>query len=288
MHLKIIPSFLMLFVCTILFSQEATEIYLFDLNKTDSTYTLTNPINISENEGYDNQPSFSEDGTSILFSSIRNGQTDIAVFDMEFGFRSWLTNTDGSEYSPASIPKKKKNFSCIRLNEDGSQLLYKYSYKNKDPEVLIPGLQVGYYIWFDNKTIISFVLGDVETLQVSFFTCEIKYPVQQKIGRSFQKIPNTDLISFISKSHETPEIYSLNPMNSEITYITDPIEGSEDLAWTLDGSMLMGKDAKIYKFKPHNDENWQEITIESDLPIKNITRLAVSPDGTKIAVVVGE
>ncbi|MEN8123797.1 MAG: hypothetical protein ABFR32_01610 [Bacteroidota bacterium] len=288
MHLKIIPSFLMLFVCTITFPQEATEIYLFELNKTDHNYTLTNPINISDNEGYDNQPSFTDDGTSILFSSNRNGQTDIALYDIEFGFRSWLTNTEGNEFSPASIPKKKKYFSCIRLNEDGSQLLYKYSYKNKEPLVLIPNLKVGYYIWFDNKSVILFVLGDLESLQVNNFKYKIRYPAQQKIGRSFQKIPDTDLISFISKSHETPEIYSLNPINSETTFITDPIEGSEDLTWTLDGSILMAKDAKIFKFKPHEDKDWKEITIESDLPLKNITRLVVSPDGTKIAIVVDE
>ncbi len=288
MPLKIISSFLMLFICAISFSQEATEIYLFDLIKTDDSFTLTNPINISENEGYDNQPSFTDDGTSILFTSIRDDQTDIAIYDLEFGFRSWLTNTKGNEYSPASIPKKKKNFSCIRLDEDDSQLLYKYSYKNKEPEVLLPSLQVGYYIWFDNKTIISFVLGDTQTLQVSHFKCGIRYPIQQNIGRSFQKIPNSNLISFISKSHETSEIYSLDPLNSNSTYITDPLEGSEDLTWTQDGSILMAKDAKVFKFKPHKDENWKEISIESDLPIKNITRLTVSPDGTKIAIVVDE
>ena len=289
MHLKIIPSFLMLFVFATIFSQKATEIYLFDLNKTDNSFTLSNPINISDNEGYDNLPSFTEDGNSILFSSYRDGQIDIALYDLKFGFRSWLTNTEVNEYSPASIPKKKKYFSCIRLEEDGSQLLHKYSYKNKEPVVLVPNLKMGYYIWFDNKTIISFVLGDdYETLMVSYFKCDITYPIQQKIGRSFQKIPNTDLISFICKVHESPEIYSLNHQTSEIAYITDPIEGSEDIAWTLDGNMLMGKNSKIFKFKPNEDENWKEISIDSDLPIKNITRLVVSPDGTKIAIVVDE
>ena len=288
MHLKIIPSFLMLFVYATIFSQEATEIYLFDINKVDNNYTLTNPINISDNKGYDNQPSFTEDGSSILFSSNRDGQTDIALYDLEFGFRSWLTHTEGNEYSPSSIPKKKKYFSCIRLNEDGSQLLYKYSYKNKDPLVLIPNLKVGYYIWYDSKTVISFVLGDIESLQVSNFKYKIRYPVQQKIGRSFQKIPSTELVSFISKSLETPEIYSLNPINSETTYITDSNEYTPYKYVHADEFILMGKGAKIYKFKPHEDENWKEIIIESDLSIKNITRIVVSPNGTKIAIVVKE
>ncbi|MDH3321698.1 MAG: hypothetical protein OEM04_01850 [Flavobacteriaceae bacterium] len=274
-------------------AQDATEIYLFDLIKKDSSFQLTNPINISNNKGYDNQPSFSADGNSILFSSERNGQTDIAKYEILENYRIWLTNTDASEFSPMVYPNKKKYFTCVRLNEDGSQLLYKYAFKNKDPEILIPQLKVGYYLWFNNKTIISFVLGDIETLQVSNFKYKIKYPIQSNIGRSLNLIPasytkNKQLISFISKSHESPEIYAIDPLDSEIEYITDPLEGSEDLTWTPDGTILMGSNNKIFKLKPGIDQEWLAIDIESDLPLKNITRLVVSPSGSKIAVVVDE
>lgn len=293
MHLKIIPSFLMLFVSALTFSQEATEIYLFDLVKSDSTFIISNPKNISLNEGYDNQPSFTEDGTAILFSSSRKGQTDIARYDILGDYRNWITNTDANEYSPTSYPNKKKYFTCVRLEQDGEQLLYKYSYKKKEPVVLIPNLKVGYYVWFNNKSLVSFVLGEIETLQVSNFKFKIKYPIQENIGRSINKVPSSisfgnELISFISKSHEVSEIYIINPVSSETKYLVDAIEGSEDFTWTLDGTILMGKDNKIFKFKTGEDKNWSPIVIESELPIQNITRLVVSPDGKKIAIVVKE
>jgi len=293
MRLKIIPSFLMLFVSALTFSQEATEIYLFDLVKSDNTFIISNPKNISQNEGYDNQPSFTEDGTAILFSSLRNGQTDIARYDIIGDYRNWITNTDVNEYSPASYPNKKKYFTCVRLEHDDEQLLYKYSYKKKEPVVLIPNLKVGYYVWFNNKSLVSFVLGEIETLQVSNFKFKIKYPIQENIGRSINKVPSSisfgnELISFISKSHEVSEIYIINPVSSETKYLVDAIEGSEDFTWTLDGTILMGKDNIIFKFKPGEDKNWSTIVIESELPIQNITRLVVSPDGKKIAVVVNE
>lgn len=293
MYFKISRSFLMVFFCVSIYAQESTEIYLFDLTKTDSTFIISNPINISNNEGYDNQPSFTEDGTAILFSSSRNGQTDIARYDIIDNYRTWLTKTDANEYSPATYPNKKKYFTCVRLDSDGKQQLYKYAYKKKEPQVLIPNLKVGYYLWFDKFTIVSFVLGDTETLQVSNFKHKIKYPIQSNIGRSLNKIPATisngeNLMSFISKSHGAPEIYAINPVNSEEKYIADALEGSEDLTWTLDGTILMGKNNEIFKLKPREDKEWFAIKIESDLPIKNISRLVVSPNGTKIAIVVGE
>jgi len=282
----------MIFTCAFISAQKATEIYLFDLKKSDSEYIISNPVNISNNEGYDNQPSFTEDGTSILFTSTRDGQTDIARYDIIEKYRVWVTNTDINEYSPAPYIGKKKYFTCVRFEEE-SQLLYKYSYKTREPEVLIPNLMIGYYVWFNKNIVITYVLGDIESLQVSNFKRKIKYPIEQNIGRSLSKIPNPysigkDKISYISKSHGNPEIYEIDPITSESTYLIDAIEGSEDLTWTIDGAILMAKEDVIYKFHPKQDNGWTPIIIESNIPLKNITRLSVSPDGKKIAVVVDQ
>lgn len=280
-------------LCSFITAQEATEIYLFDLKEQDGQITISNPINISKSEGYDNQPSFTEDGSAVLFSSFRDGQADISKYFIQEKYRVWLTSTKESEFSPAILPGKKKFFTCVRLNEDGSQFLYKYPYKKKLPELLIPDLKVGYYLWLDEKRIVSFVIGDIETLQVTNFKFKIRYPIQSNIGRSLHKIPNTaelgtNLVSFISMNHEVPEIYSIDPQTSDIKYITDALTGSQDLTWTAKGSIIMGHNSSIYKFYPGVDEKWEPISIESELPIEGITRLAISPDGTKLAVVVLE
>ncbi len=283
----------MSFLCAVITAQESTEIYLFDLKEQENTITISNPVNISNNDGYDNQPSFTEDGLAILFASFRDGQSDISKYFIDENFRVWLTNTEESEFSPMPVPGKKKYFSCVRHNEDDTQFLYKYAYKKKLPELLIPDLKVGYYLWFNDKTLISFVIDDVETLEVTNFKYDIRYPIQSNIGRSLHKIPRSaglgeGLVSFISLSHEVPEIYSINPLNSEIIYLTDALSNSQDITWTAKGSMLMGKDTKIYKFHPGSDESWQPILIESEFPFEGISRLVISPDGSKLAVVVVE
>jgi len=278
---------LLLAITTIGFSQTDTEVYLFDFIHGDSIIVIDNPINISDNKGYDNQPSFLNDGSGVLYSSTRNGQTDIALYDIENNVNVWLTETDANEYSPIQTPDKKY-FTAIRLEEDGSQLLWNYKFNGKKQEVLIEKLPVGYHVWISKKMLASFVIGDPSSLEVSNLKYKIKYPIDKNIGRSILKIPNTELLSIISLEHEDPEIYSIDPITSNKTYIADPLEGAQDLAWTLDGTMIMGKGDKLFKLKPGVDKTWIEFASLSTYGLSGITRLAISPLGNKLAIVIDE
>ena len=273
-----------------LLAQPAHEVYLFDFIKSDSTntYSLENPINISENKGlYDNQPSFLNDGMGVLFSSTRDDQTDIVLYDIETKEKRWMTNSTGSEYSPQQTPNKKF-FSAIKLDTDDTQLLWHYSFRRKKPRVLVDKLKIGYHAWLNEKVIVSFVLGDPATLQVNNLKYKIKYPIDKNIGRSIHKIPATELISIISFEHDEPEIYSIDPINSEKKYLADALKGSQDMAWTPDGIIIMGKANKLYKLKPGTDKTWVEIASLEAFNLNGITRIAVSPLGDKIAIVVDE
>ena len=139
---------------------------MLDLEEVDEHVSLSNPLNISDNKGYDNQPSFMLGGRELLFTSSRNGQTDIVRYNIRRRSKTWLTNTEGSEYSPIQIGKSQ-NFSAILLEKDGTQLLYRYNMRTGEGEVLIPGLKIGYHAWIDRHRLISFVLGDPPSLTVS-------------------------------------------------------------------------------------------------------------------------
>ena len=279
--------FLTFFVTSFIYSQPGTEVYLFDFIQNDSVFTVDNPKNISNNVGYDNQPSFLLDGSGILFASTRFDQTDIALYNLENDTKAWLTNTLGSEYSPIQTPNKKY-FTAIRLEKDGTQLLWKYPFNRKKPKIMLEGLKVGYHTWFHKKMIVSFVIGDPATLEVSNLKYKIKYPIDKNIGRSIHKIPNTELISYISHEESEPEIYSINPINSEKKYIADALTDSQDMVWTSDGTIIMGKDDKLYKLKPGEDKKWIEFASLEPFNLMGITRIAISPLGDKIAIVVTE
>jgi len=179
--------------------QSNTEIYLFDLSKKEEVLELSNQRNISNNSGYDNQPSFYNDNI-VLFASTRNNQTDIARYNIRDAKVDWITETlIGSEYSPTKIPNQKA-ISAIRLDTTGKQLLYAYDYKLGKSKVLLKDLVVGYHTWYTKDIIVSSVLEDGGlSLVVSNIKDNTNYTFQKKIGRSLHKIPNSKLISYISK-----------------------------------------------------------------------------------------
>ncbi len=273
------------FVTSILSAQTNTEVYLFDI---DENFNISNPINVSQNpEAYDNQPSFANHNT-LLFSSTRNKQTDIKEVNLITKKERWISQTNnGSEYSPLKIPGKNAA-SSIRLDTDGKQLLYAYDLDNGAYEVLVKDLVIGYHVWFDKNHIVSFVLGEESSLVVSNLKKKTNQTFQKKIGRSLHKIPGTSLISFISKEEKTWKIKSLDPISGKTDFIINTPEGAEDMSWTPDGSILIGKEDTLYKFNPKKDKDWIKISSLAGFNLKGITRLTVSPKGDKIAIVVAE
>src|SRR5215831_18471340 len=60
-----------------------TDIFLAPLSVSGTTVTVGAAVNITARPGYDNQPSFTADGNSILFTSTHaDGQSDIYRYDL--------------------------------------------------------------------------------------------------------------------------------------------------------------------------------------------------------------
>lgn len=278
-------SLFSLFATLTVFSQPNTEVFLFDLNIKNGVFELSNIKNISDNKGYDNQPSFM-DNNIILFAGTRDGQTDIVKYTINYDSKIYINRTEGSEYSPLKIPNKKA-VSAIRLDKDGTQKLYKYSLRNAESEVLVDDIVIGYHIWYNENILVSSVLenGGMLLYTTNFETQE-NSKVETKVGRSLHKIPNTDLISYISKTNDSLwEIKSLDMYNRKTNFIINTLPNSEDMCWLPNGTILMGKDEKLYTFNSNNGKDWVEAASLKDYGITSITRLAVSPDGTKLALV---
>ncbi len=282
--MKYISVIFVLFLIAPAIAQTNTEVFLFDLDKKHEIIISTQ-TNISNNTGYNNQPSFFNDNT-LIFSSTRNDQTDIAVYNIANATIDWLTNTiKGSEYSPTPMLDEMA-ISSIRLDKDGTQLLYRYDYKTGKSKVLIEDLKVGYHCWYNKDIIVASVVEeDGLNLVVSNLKNDKNHEVQKKVGRSLHKIPNSKLISFISKGQKIWEIKSLDPKSGTTAKIGTTLFESEDMCWLPDGTILMGKENKIYKFNPNTDVKWGILCTFNSKEIKNITRLATNSLGTKIAIV---
>ncbi|MEB8344425.1 nuclear transport factor 2 family protein [Flavobacteriaceae bacterium KMM 6898] len=268
-----------------LYSQTNPEVYLLDIKKDGDSLLFLNPRNISNNEGYDNQPSFYDDDR-ILFSSTRVGQTDIRQYEIKNGNSSWLLDTqNGSEYSPLRIPDTD-DLSAIRLDNDGTQLLYRYSNTQENPEVLLKDLKVGYQLWFNEDILITTVLTDGGMdLVVTNFKDNSTYTVQKNVGRSLHKIPNSNLISYISMEDVLGTIKSLDPISGVTKEIIRTYLMKEDVCWLADGSLLTGHGNMLYSFNPKKDKEWTLAHVFENKDINLISRLAVNSNSTQLAMV---
>ncbi|MBT8179630.1 MAG: SnoaL-like domain-containing protein [Eudoraea sp.] len=249
------------------------------------TLSVGEAVNISNNPGYDNQPSFYNDNV-VVFASTRSTQTDIAGYAINSKEKSWISDTPGaSEYSPLKVPGKKQ-ISAIRLEKDGLQRLYSYPFEKGKPKELLPDLKVGYHVWYSKDMIICTVLvEDRMDLVVADLKTNNHYTVYKNVGRSLHKIPNSQLVSFISREGDSYTVKSLNPVSGASQKITELPDGVQDYCWLLNGTLLLGKSNQLLGFRHGESTEWEVLHNFKNPDIGKISRVAVNSLSTQLALV---
>ncbi|SDQ65595.1 nuclear transport factor 2 family protein [Flagellimonas zhangzhouensis] len=273
--------------CVTVKAQSNTEVYLFDLVLQNDKPLLTNPKNISNNDGYDNQPSFWDDDT-VLFAATRQDQTDILQFNIEKGSTTqWLTNTPtGSEYSPLKIPGKNA-FSAIRLDLDGLQRLYEYDLKGESSP--ISDLKIGYHVWFDKNTLVATVLVENRMdLVIINLSDSTHSTVARNVGRSLHKIPSIKQVSFIDKSKKDWAINALDVELKTITKLASTYQKEEDICWLGPNLLITGHNNSLLTLDLSKEEDWKTNISFEQSEINNISRIAINPSKTRLAFVAEE
>lgn len=275
-----------LMLCGItLYGQSDTEVYLFDLTTDSNGTRLSNQRNISNSKGYDNQPSFYNDN-QVVFASTRNGQTDIAAYNVRDSEIAWINDTGfGSEYSPTKIPGQKA-VSAIRLDTNGLQRLYRYDFESGRSNLLVKDLVIGYHVWFNDHIIISAVLADGGlNLVRSNLKDGTNVTLQKNIGRSLHNIPNTQRISYVSKETADWEIKSIDPLTGATEKIVGIRKESEDYCWLNNGMIVLSSGNYLLKYDPKTDTRWTPLKAFTDSNIWNISRVATNSISTQMAIV---
>lgn len=277
--------FLFLFISAISFAQTNTEVYLYDLSFENERYVVKDGKNISNNPRYDSQPHFYSK-KSIIFSSTRGKQTDIAKYNIASGKIKYLSNTpNGGEYSPQRIPKSK-DVSAVRLDDDGLQRFYRYDEKTGKSKELIADLKVAYPFWLKKNVAINVVIvGKNLDLIISDLKNKTNSTIQKKVGRSVHKIPNTNFVSYISKENDQWEVTLYNTKNGDRKKIINTIGNKEDVCWLPDGTLLIAVGSTLMKFNPATDTDWSVFHTFPKTKHKNISRIIVNKKGTKLALV---
>ena len=264
----------------------ATEIYLAPFSEAGAKVTVGRAANITNNPGYDNQPQFLADSSGILFSSNRDGaQSDVYRYDIALKKIVQVTATSDNENSPTLTPDGR-TFTTVR---GSAQRLWRYTLDGEDAGLAWThqGL-IGYHVWVSPTQLATFILGaqrQPATLQLLDMRSGASTVIESSIGRSLLMRPGRGTVSFVHKPQGAPwQIKELDPVTRTVTALTPTLEGSEDLAWTPAGSVVMGQKSKLFLWRPAA-AGWTEIADLTKQGVGNITRLTVSPDGKWIAVV---
>jgi hypothetical protein len=298
----------------------STDVFVAPLKVSGATITVGAPINISNSPGYDNQPSFTPDGAAVLFTSVRSDAKQSEIYRYDFGPSSGvaaagagsltrLTETAESEYSPTVTPDGR-HFSVIRVEADQTQRLWQFTLDGKTPSLVLTDVKpVGYHAWTDDRTLALFVLGKPATLQIADRTTGAATIAANDIGRSIQKIPGRGTISFVLRETSaasaqtgnassgsassggtvTLSVREFDPKTRATTPLVPVVTGATeaDLAWTPDGLLLMAHNGALYGWR-RGDKDWSRLADLDALGLNGVSRMAVSPNGDRIALVANQ
>jgi Tol biopolymer transport system component len=268
-----------------------TAIYILSVKTSRGQIELGDPKKISDYNGYNNQPYFTPDESAVLYSSVRDGKhADVYEYSLLSGITSHPINTPlTSEFSPMLTPDQSA-ISCVRvMDDDSTQLLYKFSGSDRIPSPIFSKVTgVGYYCWINANSVAMFILGKPFTLQVGDIKNQTVKVAAKDVGRCLQKMPNRDACAFVQKNDTSSMIMMYNLANGGIAPVVKCLPASEDFCVMSDGTFLMGSGTKLFKYKPGTDKTWQQIADFSGTEVASFYRLSVSPKADWLAVVTYE
>jgi dipeptidyl aminopeptidase/acylaminoacyl peptidase len=267
----------------------ATDIYVADLHVSHRKVSVGAPVNVTARPGYDNQPFFLPDGRAFLYTSIRaDSQADIYRYDFGTKTSTRLTTTRESEYSPTPLPDGR-GFSLVRVEADSTQRLWAFDLDGSRSRLVLDSIKpVGYHAWADAHTLVLFVLGSPSTLQIA----DAGFPAgrgevfAKDIGRSLQRIPGRASVSFVQRdSVAGPALLELDIRRRRVRELTKVPSGADFFAWTPDGIVLTASGTTLYQWDSRRGGTWEKVADFADAGLTNVTRLAVSPKGDRLAIV---
>ena len=289
--MKSLAAFAFLLFPLLAAAQPGTDIYLYDMVVKAHTVVLSHPRNVTPHAGYDNQPFFHPTRPLLYYAaSAEGGRTDLRVYDYQSGTSHPITATPEREYSP-TLTEDGQFLSCIIQRDNGRQDLGQYPLAGGPATVLIDNLKVGYHAWIDRSRLLLYVLATPDTeLHDHNLATGRDTIVARNIGRSLKRIPHQDALSFLERTPQgTWLVRRFDTRTRAITTLAPALEGSEDLAWTRNGQLLMSNGEQIFCRKPGTHGSWQPVTMKgAALPLKKASRLAINSANNQLAVVVSE
>lgn len=264
-----------------------TEIFLFTYEAEQAEDALSGGRNVTNRPGYDNQPFFTKDSRTFLYTRDDGVQTDIWEYDIATDRHSRITATDKSEFSPTPSPDDR----TISMVSERNQSVWHLDRGAADKPIWTLeaegiGEPVGYFAR-------NHATGDI--LYWSRFGFNVALTHAEKPVYHFisghavpatpHVIPGTDRFSFVHRqTNEEVWIKEFDPKTRAIRPLTAIVGTNANYTWAPDGSILQIEGTRLYRWR-EGGKGWDEISDLADHGLASANRIAVSPDGKRIAVV---
>ncbi|MEO7456513.1 MAG: hypothetical protein ABIY52_09650 [Gemmatimonadaceae bacterium] len=270
-------------------AQGNPDIWLAPLSRVRDSIVVGRAVNVTNRAGYDNQPSFLPNSRGILYTVIgADARADIWRYDIASRRTTQVTNTPESEYSAVVMPGGLR-MSVIRVERDSTQRLWSFGLDGTDPQVLLTALRpVGYHAWLTPTRLATFVLGSPATLHVIESDGSEDMIRARNIGRALQRVPGKDAFSYTQRDSARGFWIMTQPTNGESeTALVKASSDNEYHVWTPDGQLLTTSDGVLVRWNRALDASsgWLPVADLRTAGVKNLSRLAVSPDGKWLAFV---
>lgn len=262
-----------------------TDLFIVQIEEEVGVRVFGAPKRISVHNGYNNQPSFTRDGSSILFNADPFGNTDIFRYDIEGDTTYQVTKTQVGEYSPTPISADR--FVSVVVEPDGRQRLWVYDIHTGASELYVSECDsVGYFDILSDGQIPMFVLGSPPSLRIWDPSTKTERRVEGIPGRSIRKHPRLDGFLFVDTSRPDRNlVVDVDPVTLSRQAIAQMPDGSQDLVFGPDGTLYASAGSKVYAYSSEADGVWKSVADFGGFGLSNISRMAVSPDGRSIALV---
>ncbi len=267
----------------------STDIFLAPLTLRGDEIAVGTAVNATQRPGYDNQPAFLPDGSGFLYTSIRDdAQADIWRYDLASRRSTRVTATPESEYSATPIAGGTA-FSVIRVERDSTQRLWRFPASGGEPTLVLEAIKpVGYHAWLGDSLLAMFVLGQPATLQVSSLRQAAGTVYARDIGRGLARVPGQKAVVFVQKKAGGDRLVELAFLPGEFRTRTliRTLPNQDFFTFLPDGRLLSATtDGVLHAWNGECADKARWVRVGSLGNIRNVSRLAVSPDGKWLAVV---
>ncbi|HKN65521.1 MAG TPA: hypothetical protein VJW73_04555 [Gemmatimonadaceae bacterium] len=272
----------------------STDIFLVPIRIQNDKPAIGRPANITHRTGYDNQPSFTPDSKSVLFTSVReDAQADIYRYDLATRSTRRITSTPESEYS-ATVYGDGTRFTVIRVEPDSTQRLWSFRLDGSDPRVVFEAIKpVGYHAWVDSTTIAMFLLGRPNALVVADTRGGRIDTVARDVGRSLLPLPNGGGFSFVQRMADSSWVLmavdvrgsGAGRRTTAMPLVRMP-PGADYVVWVRPAVAITASGTALWLWRGRDGKgNWSKLVELGELGLRRISRLALSPDHRWLALV---